>query len=59
MDGTISSSDLSIDRTKIIGKKASSLTMNDLKHEKVKAISPIFLISFNSKIHITVFMNNE
>jgi type III protein arginine methyltransferase len=50
---------LSMDRIKVIGKNASSLTMNDLKHEKVKAISPIFLISFNSKIHIIVSMNNE
>ena len=35
---------LSMGRIKVIGKKASSLTMNDLKHEKVETISPIFLI---------------
>jgi protein arginine N-methyltransferase 7 len=46
---------LSMDRITVIGKKASSLTMNDLKHEKV----PMFLISLNSKIYIIVFMNNE
>ena len=49
----------SMDRIEVIGKKASSLTMNDLKDEKVKAIGPIFLISFNFKIHIIVFMINE
>ena len=49
----------SMDRIKVIGKKASSLSMNDLKDEKVKAIGPMFLISFNSEIHIIVFMINE
>ena len=44
---------------KSLVKKASSLSMNDLKDEKVKAIGPMFLISFNSEIHIIVFMINE
>jgi protein arginine N-methyltransferase 7 len=51
---------LSMDRIKVIGKKASSLTMNDLNHEKVKTVEiRYFSFSFNSKIHTIVFMNHE
>jgi hypothetical protein len=51
---------LSMDRIKVIGRKSSSLTMNDLNHEKVKTVEVRYLSSaFNSKIHTIVFLNHE
>ena len=40
----VDANNLSMDRINVIGKKASSLTMNDLKHKKVKSINPMFPI---------------
>lgn len=50
------SNNLSMDRIKVIGRKASTLTMNDLEHEKVNATVLGFSSLFNSKIHLIVFM---
>lgn len=51
---------LSMDRIKVIGRKASSLTMSDLEHEKVNTIVlGFFSSSCYLKIHLILFMNHS